>query len=173
MTPKDIVARARMRAWMRYLEEVPTAAIRMPSFNRAFLSRFDGLDQGRFEAEQVNVRTVRRHFFEQMGSPKGFSDADIERSMRQLGETCSRMSKALEHGPWLMGEQFTLADVLVMPAIDRMNDLGLSHVWEGPYPRVSAWYARLQARPAFAATYYPGSRVSEFCDMRPLYAVGR
>ena len=81
------------------------------------------------------------------------------------------MNDAIEkHGPWLMGEQFTLADVLVMPAIDRMNDLGLSSVWEGEYPHVGAWYARLQARPTFQKTYYPGSRVSEFLELRPLYA---
>ena len=72
-----------------------------------------------------------------------------------------------------MGAQFTLADVLVMPSIDRMADLGLAHVWEGKYPRVSEWYARLQQRPAFKATYYPGSRVSEFLTFRPLYAEGR
>lgn len=173
LTPRDIVERARMRSWMRYLEEVPTAAIRMPSFNRAFLSRFDGLDQRRFEDEQVSVRTTRRELFERMGSPRGFSRAEIDGSLRQLGQTCNRMHKALERGPWLMGDQFTLADVLVMPAIDRMNDLGLSHIWEGKYPRVSEWYARLKSRPAFTATYYPGSRVAEFSDLRPLYAVGR
>ena len=40
-------------------------------------------------------------------------------------ETCRRMDEAIaKNGPWLMGEQFTLADVLVMPSIDRMADLG-------------------------------------------------
>jgi glutathione S-transferase len=173
LTPKDIVERARMRAWMRYFEEVPTAAIRMPSFNRAFLSRFDGLDQARFESEQVNVRTSRKELFKRMGSPKGFSRNEIDGSLRQLGETCHRMNEALEVGPWLLGDQFTLADVIVMPAIDRMNDLGMSDEWERKYPRVSEWYARLQARPAFEATYYAGTRVSEFCEFRPLYAAGR
>ena len=76
-------------------------------------------------------------------------------------------------GPWLMGRQFTLADVLVMPSIDRMADLGLSHIWDRKYPRVGEWYERLKARPAFQATYYPGSRVSDFLPLRPLYAGGR
>ncbi len=78
-----------------------------------------------------------------------------------------------EKGPWLMGAQFTLADVLVMPTIDRMADLGLSTIWEGQYPRVGEWYERLQARPAFQATYYPGSRVSDFLELRDLYAADR
>ncbi len=178
LTPNDVVDRARMRAWMRawmrYMEEVPTAAIRAPSFNRAFLYRFEGLDQEGWEKEQKNVRKVRKELFERMGSPKGFTREAIDQSLEQLSETCGRMNAALDKGgPWLMGEQFTLADVLVMPTIDRMNDLGLSNIWEGQYPHVSEWYERLQQRPAFKATYYPGSRVSEFLEFKPLYAVDR
>jgi glutathione S-transferase len=60
-----------------------------------------------------------------------------------------------------------------MPSIDRMADLGLSHLWEGKFPHVSAWYERLKARPSFQATYYPGSRVSDFLEFRPLYAPDR
>jgi len=170
LTPEDLFERARMRAWMRFMEEVPTAAIRVPSFNRAFLNRFDGLDQKQFEEEQVNVRKIRKDLFQRMGSPKGFPKEEIDRSLQQLDETCGRMDKALEQGgPWLLGKQFTLADVLVTPTIDRMNDLGLSYIWEDRYPRVRDWYARLQARPSFKATYYPGSRVSELSEFRPLY----
>jgi glutathione S-transferase len=174
LVPADIVERARMRAWMHYIEEVAVGAIRVPSFNRAFLYRFDGLDQDRFENEEIGKRKVRKELFQRMGSPQGFTSEDIDRSLEQLGETCRRMDEAIaKKGPWLMGEQFTLADVLVMPSIDRMADLGLSHIWEGKYPRVSEWYERLQARPAFQATYYPGSRVSEFLQLRPLYSAGR
>ena len=42
-----------------------------------------------------------------------------------------------------------------------MNDLGLAKMWEGPLPRVTDWYARVQKRPSFQKAYYPGSRISE------------
>jgi glutathione S-transferase len=174
LVPRNILERARMRAWTHYIEEVAVGAIRVPSFNRAFLYRFDTLDQKQFESEEIGPRPVRRELFQRMGSPKGFSKREIDRSLEQLTATCRRMDAAIaKKGPWLMGEQFTLADVLVMPSIDRMADLGLSHIWEDKYPGVSAWYERLQARPAFQATYYPGSRVSDFLPLRPLYAAGR
>ena len=146
----------------------------MPSFNRAFLYRFEKLDQKQFESEEINPRPVRRELFQRMGSPKGFGKQEIDRSLEQLSETCRRMDEADTGGrPLADGRQFTLADVLVMPSIDRMADLGLSHVWGGKYPRVGEWYERLKARPAFQATYYPGSRVSDFLPLRPLYAAGR
>jgi glutathione S-transferase len=174
LVPHDILERARMRAWTHYIEEVAVGAIRVPSFNRAFLYRFDKLDQEQFESEEIGPRPVRRELFQRMGSPKGFAKQEIDRSLEQLSETCRRMDAAIAgKGPWLMGEQFTLADVLVMPSIDRMADLGLSHIWEGKYPGVTEWYKRLQARAAFKATYFPGSRVSEILPLRSLYAAGR
>jgi glutathione S-transferase len=174
LLPSDIVERARTRAWMHYIEEVAVGAIRVPSFNRAFLYRFEKLDQKQFESEEISPRPVRRELFQRMGSPKGFGKHEIDRSLEQLGETCRRMGETIaKKGPWLMGEQFTLADVLVMPSIDRMADLGLAHVWQSKYPLVQEWYERLKGRPAFQATYCPGSRVSEFLPLRPLYAAGR
>jgi glutathione S-transferase len=131
------------------------------------------LDEKSFREEQVNVRTIRKDFFMRMGSPKGFSSDEVTSSLHQLSGACERMHTALDRGPWLLGEQFTLADVLAAPTIDRMSDLGLAYLWEEKYPRVSQWYIRLQGRSAFAATYYAGTRVSELGELRPLYASGR
>ena len=75
LVPSDLVERARMRAWTHYIEEVAVAAIRVPSFNRAFLYRFDGLDQQQFDDQQVKIRKVRKELFQRMGSPQGFSRA--------------------------------------------------------------------------------------------------
>jgi glutathione S-transferase len=32
LVPPDSVGRAKMRAWMRYVDEVPTVAVRVPTF---------------------------------------------------------------------------------------------------------------------------------------------
>ena len=58
---------------MHYIEEVAVPAIRVPSFNRAFLYRFNSLDQKQFEAQEIDPRPVRKELFQRMGSPKGFS----------------------------------------------------------------------------------------------------
>ena len=166
LSPASAVERARMRAWLRYLEEVPTAAVRVPSFNMAFLPRFEGLDRAQFEAQEAGPRPIRKHFYRRMG-PGGFKKEDVDASLEQLGATCARMDAALAHGPWLLGDMYTLADVVVTPSIDRMADLGYASLWEGKYPRVTDWYARVQARPAFNKAYYPGSRLSEKMTFAP------
>lgn len=165
-TPDDVVARAKMREWMRFLEEVPTAAVRVPSFNMGFLPRYEGLDRRRFEQEQSDIRPIRKQFYRRMG-PQGFKREDVEASLEQIEKTCARMEAALSVGPWLIGDHYSLADIIVAPLIDRMNDLGYSSLWEPAYPRVADWYARMQARPAFQRTFYPGSRMSEFLPLTP------
>lgn len=166
LSPEDLVERARMRAWMRFMEEVPTTAVRVPSFNMGFLPRYEGMDRKTFEGVESDVRPIRKQFYRRMG-PNGFKKEDVEASLEQMGNTCARMNAALENGPWLMGERLTLADIIVTPLIDRMADLGMDHIWVGKFPRVSDWYQRIQARPAFKQTFYPGTRMSEFLSLAP------
>src|SRR5690606_27280834 len=89
LSPDNVADRARMRAWMRYLEEVPTAAVRVPSFNMGFLPRFAGLDEQQFRAEQSDVRPIRKHFYRRM-TQNGFKRADVEDAIEQIGSTCAR-----------------------------------------------------------------------------------
>lgn len=156
--PDNPVGRAHMRKWLRFLEEVPTAAIRVPTFQMA-LAPFRGIDQEKFRAERADIRPLRKHFYRKMGAG-GFSQAEIEASLDQLDLTLRRMEEALAKGQWLMGEQFSLADIVVVPTVDRLDDLGLARMWRG-YPGVTAWYARIKARPSYAAAFYPGSRISQ------------
>jgi glutathione S-transferase len=167
LTPADPVRRAQMRAWMRFLEEVPTAAIRVPSFHMALATRFNALEETEFHKNEADVRPLRKNFYRRMG-PKGFSEEDVAAALDELKRTVDRMETALAKGPWLLGDDYTLADVIVTPSIDRMNDLGLSAMW-AQRPRVAAWYARMQARPAFTKAYMPGSRLSEFLTLKKLH----
>ena len=166
LSPDDLVERARMRAWMRFMEEVPTAAVRVPSFNMGFLPRYEGMDRKTFEGVESDVRPIRKQFYRRMG-PNGFKKEDVQASLEQMGNTCSRMNAALANGPWLLGEQFTLADIIVAPLIDRIADLGMEEIWTEKYPRVTDWYQRIQTRPAFQETFYPGARMSEFLPLQP------
>jgi glutathione S-transferase len=151
----DLAERARMRAWRQYIDEVPTVAIRVPSFNAHFVKLVSELSQEQFDA-YVDTLPLRKYFYRRMGRT-GFSDQDVKDALEQLRQTLERMEESLADGDWLIGDDFSLADISVMPTVVRMEDLGLASMWRD-LPRVTDWYERLQARPSFAKTYYEGTR---------------
>ncbi|HEV2571200.1 glutathione S-transferase family protein [Methylocella sp. CPCC 101449] len=154
--PKDAKACARMRAWRQYIDEVPTPAIRPPSFNAYFVPIWAKMTDEQFEAYADRL-PLRKHFYKKMGRT-GFSEQDIAEALEKLRQTLERMERSLTLGPWLNGDDYTLADVSITPTIVRMEDLGLSSMWSD-LPKVTDWYDRIRLRPNFDVAYMPGSRV--------------
>jgi glutathione S-transferase len=160
LLPKDRVQRAKARAWMRYIDEVPTVAVRVPSFANLFAPmRFTGKSDQEF-AQHADRLPLRKQFYQRM-TQKGFGQKEIEYACGQIRQTCERIDAAMTQtgGPWIMGAQYTLVDAQVTPSIDRMEDMGYEDIWAN-LPQMSAWWARIKARPSYAATYYPGARMS-------------
>jgi glutathione S-transferase len=155
LRPSNKLELAHMRAWRQYIDEVPTPSIRYPSFNAFFVKMFGQNTQEEFEEYAASL-PLRCDFYLKMGRT-GFPQEEVDAALRRLRQTLERMEAALEKTEWLANDMFTLADVSVMPSVVRMEDLHLAHMW-ADLPGVTDWYQRLQARPAFAITYYPGTR---------------
>ena len=159
-TPEDPVARARMRALMHFIDEMPAAAVRVPTFNLAFLPSFQKMSRAAFVA-MAESKPLRREFMMTMGQT-GFPKVEMDAALARLRRAYERMDAEIERsgGPWLQGKQITLADVAVMPALVRMDDLRMAWQWQD-LPRIVTWFDNICAQPAFKPTYYPGSLVSE------------
>ena len=158
-TPESPVERARMRALMHFIDEMPAAAVRVPTFNLAFLPSFQKMSREAFVA-MAESKPLRREFMMAMGQT-GFPQAEMDAALARLRRTYERMDAEIEKsgGPWLLGKDITLADVAAMPALVRMDDLRLP-AWQD-LPRIVTWFANIRAHPAFQPTYYPGSLLSE------------
>jgi len=159
-TPKAPAERAAMRALMRFIDEMPAAAVRVPTFNLAFLPRFAAMSEEEFVAF-AESKPLRKEFMLKMGRA-GFPEKDMNEALDRLARTLERMEASIlsSGGPWLQGARPTLADVAVMPAIVRMADLGLGKMWNEK-PLIARWYDSIRAHPAFKPTYYFGSLLSE------------
>jgi glutathione S-transferase len=156
LSPPTPLGRAEMRAWLRYLEEAPTVAIRIPSINAIFLPF---LAQHGDLWDDIKRRTpLRKQLYERIGEA-GFDASEVRHSMEQLSAALQRAERAIAEGGFLVGERLTLADLVFLPTVVRMEDLGLSSMW-ADLPALSRWYAALCARPAFARAYFPGSRLT-------------
>ena len=158
LAPAQAIDRAHMREWMRFFEEVPTPAIRVPSYNLVFLRHFQGMTDEEFIAFGES-KPLRKDFFLKMGRT-GYSDDEMRQSLNRLRLTVERMESALDDGrTWLLGD-FSLADICVLPTFLRMNDIGLSTLWSAS-PGVARWFDAASTRPAVRDAMYPGSLLSE------------
>ena len=159
-TPHEPGERARMRSLMRFIDEMPAAAVRVPTFNLAFLPRFAKMSEEEFLAF-AESKPLRKEFMLAMGRT-GFPEKDMNASLERMRRTYERMDAAIASsgGPLLQGARPTLADISVMPALVRMDDLGLASMW-ADRPAIGRWYAAIRAHPAFKPTYYPGSLLTE------------
>lgn len=76
----------------------------------------------------------------------GLSHPALERTYRGVHELNARLRNALERGPWLLGDQFSAADLLVHSPYPWFKDATPVD------PLIRDWVARCVARPASART---------------------
>lgn len=160
LTPPDPVRRAAMRSMMRFIDEVPTPAVRVPSYNIAFLPHYQAMTEEEFLAV-CEAKPLRREFLMKMGRT-GFPKSEMDEATTRLRRGVTRMAEWLDAsgGPWLMGPDQTLADIAVMPVIVRLDDIGLGTLWD-EHPSVAAWFDAIRATPAFTQTFYHGALLTE------------
>ncbi|SLN65277.1 glutathione S-transferase family protein [Roseisalinus antarcticus] len=160
MRPTDPVAAAELRAMMRFVDEVPTPAIRIPSYNLAFLPHFQAMSEEEFQA-LCDSKPLRREFLMKMGRT-GFSEADMNEAMGRLKRGVERMASWLDAsgGPWILGADISLVDLSIMPVIVRMADINLDTVW-ADHPAIGTWLDAIRDTEAYRATYYHGSLLTE------------
>jgi glutathione S-transferase len=61
-----------------------------------------------------------------------------------------RMEEALGQSAWLAGERYSLADIGAVPFVKRIDEeIAPDEMTTARHPRVAAWWAAIQARPAF------------------------
>src|SRR5947209_3684957 len=146
-TPATPFGRARMRALMRFIDEMPAAAVRVPTFNLAFLPRFAAMSEEEFLAF-AESKPLRKEFMLAMGRT-GFPQKEMDAALQRLRRTYERMDAEIEKsgGPWLLGREVSLADIALMPAIVRMADLDQATAWQD-LPRVHHWYYAAGRQPA-------------------------
>ena len=152
-TPRDPVMRARMRALMRFIDEMPAAAVRVPTFNLAFLPRFAAMSEEKFIAF-AESKPLRKEFMLTMGR-KGFPQKEMDAATQRLRRTYERMDSEIEKsgGPWLLGRRLSYADLGLFQIVAGLRYAFPKRMkrFERKVPRVLALHERVAKRPRIAA----------------------
>ena len=146
--PRDPLNLALMRNWIRYIDDHIHAQLGVASTALAFrhillakgrdaaLAKINAIPN---EAKRARMLSVN---FEGEASPL-FRDAIMAfRRMLIL------MQDKLATRPWLIGDSMSLADVVTLPYLVRLDHLFLSGLWRD-LPQVAPWFDRMRAAPEY------------------------
>ena len=152
--PDDPYLRARMRLWIYDSEEIAHANVNTLSYNarhRPRMAKFPRAELERQAARCPNPVTGRR-FLRRLD--QGVSVREEDDAYATLEHLLDRMEATLADGPWLIGKDYSLADVAMAPYVNRVEVLPRPDmVSAARRPRVAEWWACMQARPAVAEAF--------------------
>jgi glutathione S-transferase len=135
--------------WTRFIDEVPTQAVKYPSFQRNLGPAIRNYSDGELEAALARMPNRDTAARWRSAAREGIPHEQLAEADRQLRLTLERMEAALEKSAWLAGDAYTLADTNMTPFVHRMASFPEYEL--SRWPRVADWYARVMARPSFAA----------------------
>lgn len=81
----------------------------------------------------------------------GFDNPDLPGAIKGLDQMLGDMESALENNEWLAGKEYSLADTAMTPLIKRLDELECRGLWEETRPKLTDWWKRIKARPAYKA----------------------
>ncbi len=149
-TPAD---RAAMRVWTKAVDEDLHPACAEVTFSSCHRNIIKRLPQAAYDAflnsTPSHSVTPRWHERKKEIVTLGFDAPGLGAYYRLYDGYLAKMEKALADEQWLAGETFSLADIAVTPYVNRLDMLGMSELWTKTRPRVTDWFARIKARPAF------------------------
>ena len=157
LLPATALGRAEVRAWLRYIDEVPSMAVRVPTFE-IIKTRFEAMSAEEY-ADFAERNPLRRDFFERLGQ-HGFSERDRTSTDKQLSQTVARMERAIAKGGWIAGGAYSLADICAVPVFQRLEDIGQSQ-YRSNSSSVTDWFERIKSREAYGRAFYAGSLFSD------------
>ena len=153
LRPKDPYARVEMRMWTKRLDEEQHPNTGPVTY--AISHRHAVLQNGPEAVEEYlkSVPPERAERRRRMLS-EGIDAPGPSACLLVYDKFLADMETALADRPWLAGDMFSLADVGVIPYVNRLDMLQCAGMWTEHRPRLTDWWERVKARPMFQAALF-------------------
>ena len=151
LKPSKLSKIAQMREWIKESDEAGFEGVASLSFVTVFKAKLMAMSESDraayWEEQTVLERTQRQQscVFEGLNSPYALrAIATWERVFSKINSTMS------DDRPWIMGDQFTLADLNLAPFVARLAGLKLVEPWLAELPQAQRWWEAVKDRPSYA-----------------------
>lgn len=150
LRPKSAYDRAVMRGWTEQTISWCIVMINNINVGIVFAPMVKSHKTPEEVEEQINAvpnstQRERQHSLYDQGASSPLVARGIKRYYNLIGEIDAAVQ---QHGPWLAGDSFSLADTGIFPYVNRLHDLQWDRLWQGRSAYLD-WYERVKARPSF------------------------
>jgi glutathione S-transferase len=147
LKPSSPLDRAAMRLWTKRLDEELHPATGTVTFaishRHAVIANGPAVVEHYVNQAAPAARERRRQRLE-----RGIDDPEAQAALRLYDRFLADMETQLARTQWLAGDSFSLAEVGVIPYVNRLDMLSLSGLWT-ERRHLADWFARVKARPSF------------------------
>lgn len=154
LRPHELVARSKMRIWAKDVETYMAgncAGVTFPATHRFEVLKLSPSELQAFYDGHPNqyLAARKKSWIEQ-----GYQSEDAQRSVLIYDTFLRKMEAQLSTTPWLVGDEYTIADASATPYLVRLDMLNYLE-WLGMIgTRVADWYTRVRARKSFTPAFY-------------------
>ena len=158
LRPRDPYLGAQMRLWMKFMGDevhpmtsVVTYAISM-RYERAKNNTPEQMEAHFNKITNVAKRERQRAVYRDGIEAPVFQDA-----IKAMDKMVGNAEKSLEEfgGPWLLGDQYCLADVVVTPYMLRLEHFSFDGMWRDRRSLASSWWDRIKERRNYRGVMSP------------------
>jgi glutathione S-transferase len=154
LRPKDLVERARMRVWSKFVDEYFCPALSMWGWHLMVRKVAQSLDKN--ELDKVLERIPLKEQRDKWATIAGESFTES-----QLAVSIERMEKILGKSRWLAGAEYSLADVNSYSMVAGVPRMFPEIMNAKNTPLACAWLETMNARPAVKAALAMPNKVPE------------
>lgn len=158
LKPRSARDRSRMRLWTKAVDEHIHPACKYITYASCHRHIIKRMPKDKYEEYMAGPATGAETRV--AGDPDwvaskraivsvGLAAPGVAAKFRMYSDYLQKMEHALRQHAWLAGDTFSLADISLAPYVNRLAMLGMSGMWEGSLPRLTAWFGRITTRPTF------------------------
>ncbi len=153
LRPRDPYALAQMRLWLKFSDNVAYNAVYAPTWSVLSKRASGAFTEDGLQKILARIPTKERRERWETVAREGFSQQELQDAHDKMRKCFDRIEGALADGPWLAGAKYSLADIAMIPFIDRIRNLRPEFLSEDLHPRLADWERRLRERPAFDSAF--------------------
>jgi len=160
LRPQSPSARARMRLWMRKIDESVHVASRVVGV--CIVNRHIYREKGEAKIQQYygQMKDQVRKQNDLVNIEEGLDSPLLPDAVRTFRSLFEEMDGWLAENEWLAGDSYSLADVALVVYVRRLESFMLAPLWAG-LGNLDAWYRRIEARPAYREAVIEWGDVTE------------